>query len=413
MSGSVSIAEALALKPSQWSSFCGGAPSVTRIACVGDSLTAGDNFHSFDLSQVFRCRMSDANCRGNFPLSLQELLGPAYQVTNHGIAGYAACGNLPPECLEPSPPAPPPSVEANNQTTSPRLPLSVTATSAELSDCTKALLRTDRKERSLLGRPIQLQPHVVVFMLGTNDAAGFSWDKCGAEGTRRAILLYIYALWKMLSPPPMIFLLTPPPVLGEFMPGKGCIASHMCRYHPSKSCWMLRECANCGSDDKVDNPYCIRVPELRKTRDIVEGIGSALRGAMSKGGGHGKCSTSPVHVLQMHRAVPANSLLFAGPVHLQAKASALVACELHGAFSNTCGSNQCAGVGGKHHDQQLGEAEQTVVYNSTAAAERHTAFCGQLRTRLESILRPPDDPQWDVLQQYLHPLRPRNRSKHG
>ena len=54
---------------------CEGGPSaVVRIACIGDSLTAGDNLHAFRAGSVKRCNIVDPLCRGNYPLDLADLL---------------------------------------------------------------------------------------------------------------------------------------------------------------------------------------------------------------------------------------------------------------------------------------------------------------------------------------------------
>ena len=210
---------------------------------------------------------------------------------------------------------------------------------------------------------------------------------------------------------------------------------------------MLRECANCGKSDLVDNPHCIRVPELRETRHIIESIGKELRAVMSPtrakaleaqarwsrlgggddfgvgvgagiggggggvGGGGGahraKCAESATHLMQMPEVVPSNSMLFTGPIHLQARASALIACAVHEKLSHLCGSNQCDAALGLQVAQQQPQEAAVALYNASRARERHGAFCDPLRESLASILKTEDERsssrRWDELQAVLHP----------
>ena len=146
--------------------------------------------------------------------------------------------------------------------------------------------------------------------------------------------------------PPMIFLLTLPPVLGEFMPGKA--ASH--RTCAGTTHRRAVGCSRCAidSDDKVDNPYCIRVPELRKTRYRRDR--KSTQGCDEQG-------RWPWEVQHEPRPRVADAVRYRfysqgrSTCRRRRALSSRVNC---GAFSNTCGSNQCAGVGGKHHDKQLG-----------------------------------------------------------
>ena len=80
--------------------------SALRIACVGDSLTAGDSLHRYlDAPSVKRCSIADSSCRGNYPLDLADLLGTGFTVKNFGRTGLPLCdGALPSSCLEPSEP---------------------------------------------------------------------------------------------------------------------------------------------------------------------------------------------------------------------------------------------------------------------------------------------------------------------
>lgn len=125
----------------------------TRVACVGDSLTAGDHFHRYNQSRTVRCRMSDPFCRGNFPLDLAALLGPAYEVKNFGIPGISTCGDLPTQCIERSPlnssSLP---LQAGNYT---RFPLRMDASPEHLGACSSAL-RTQKS--SQIARALDFEP---------------------------------------------------------------------------------------------------------------------------------------------------------------------------------------------------------------------------------------------------------------
>ena len=60
--------------------------AVTRVACLGDSLTRGDGAHERRPPREKRFQQ-----RGNYPALLQDLLGPGYVVRNFGHGGAAAC----------------------------------------------------------------------------------------------------------------------------------------------------------------------------------------------------------------------------------------------------------------------------------------------------------------------------------
>ena len=413
-----------AIVPASWSSLCADSSTVMRIAAVGDSLTAGDNFHlpMFNPNTTGRCKMSDGNCRGNWPISLQELLGhERYLVRNFGLTGHAACGSLPQECFEPPspppppPPPPPPGVKPQQSEPPLRLPLSLNGDSDALANCSTALRHA---KHSLVSKATQFDPHAVIMMLGTNDAAGFSWDRCGAEGFRRSMLLLLKELWQnptSSGKPPIVFLLSPPPVLSEFS-GHACVAMQSCRY---AKCQQIGECTACAPGGQNT---CIRVPELQRVRKVVDTLGAELRHAYTTsqqqskmtgsgggggGGGGGGCGGSPIQLMLAYHMVPPSTAMFTGPIHLQAKASALIACALHEKLS-WCGTDVCVGPDG----------------NATAAAEgakaRHAAFCEPLRRGMMATLaadangwRPQHGPDgehygahyWDTIQRTIHSER--------
>jgi hypothetical protein len=200
---------------------------------------------------------------------------------------------------------------------------------------------------------------------------------------------------------------------------------HSCRYHPFKNCWMVGECVTCGAADLgVNENFCIRLDTLPSVRAIVSGLARELslafssqhklgggsqhgvRSAGSGGGGGSKgnsadgrreCADSALQTI--HREiVPAISTLFTGPVHLQAKASGLIACSVHEALSRRCGANAC---GQSHSNARRRNASQPWA--------RHRAFCEPLRRGLGGMVLGDSqfsDPQyWDAVQGVLHPRR--------
>lgn len=408
----------------------------TRIAAVGDSLTMGDNFQAYPANKTRRCLMHDGACRGNYPLDLQELLGSdGYHVGNFGISGRAACANLPEACFETGQPQEPSSpasdenvapkhpnphlkpiqheakgrrLESSTNNPAVRLPLSLNSSQDALHLCSSAL----RNQRhGLLQKALAFDPHIIALMIGTNDAAAGPWDQCGAEGFRRALLLFLREFWvshlrKNESSPPWVLLLVPPPVLGEFST-HGCVAMHSCRYHPTRACYMVGECASCGKGDMYENPSCVRISQLPTIRRIVISIGkelsrvaAAMRAANSSSprgeSWETRCGQIPLHLMQGN-LVPPRAELFTGPIHLQARASALIACHVHERLQQHCGANQCT--------DNLGAG----LHNVTLSRNKHHAYCEPLRKGLfldreaEQYSHPA---YWTGLRKVLFPPRP-------
>ncbi|KAL3923557.1 MAG: hypothetical protein SGPRY_004182 [Prymnesium sp.] len=155
------------------SRICPGG-GLTRVACVGDSLTFGDGYHSYKLGTVRRCGWADAHCRGNWPMMLQKMLGERFDVRNFGKMGWPACRRLPLACLESS--------DATYTT-----PLSLTNSSTEqLNGCARAMRKWQVTQEALA-----FAPHILLLMLGTNDAMGSNWKQCGGDGFERAIALLL------------------------------------------------------------------------------------------------------------------------------------------------------------------------------------------------------------------------------
>ena len=203
-------------------SACEGGPSaVVRIACIGDSLTAGDNLHAFRAGSVKRCSMVDPLCRGNYPLDLADLLSGPFQVRNFGHTSQSVChGTLPTECSRGSTNAVNRTLQpsrvsggmhdhaAHEQTTSPIL---MDAPAETLRACSSAL-----RALPLLREAMSFSPHVVVFMMGTNDARSPDYAACGGqEGFGRALRLMLLAIGSSASSP-LTMVLPPPSLLPEY-----------------------------------------------------------------------------------------------------------------------------------------------------------------------------------------------------
>ena len=348
--------------------LCPSDAPLTRIACMGDSLTNGDSLHAYKPGSVARCSWGDPHCRGNWPMTLGALMCPRYKVRNFGYIGWPACGRMPKECLEPH----------DNLT----LPLPVGAAAPErgagytatLADCSRALTGWQLTRAALA-----FEPHVVVLMLGTNDALGAYWQRCKLEGFERAMALLLRAV--MAGPnSPFVLLLEPPPVMGEILDGLGCMAARLCRYHP-KRCATTAECTSCTPDDTDNREACIWIPQLRLVRKAVRTLGASLerphgvarhlglapqlaareaRGAR-RATGRGDAGGVPAAGCGQQRLRLAALLpihpdpdLFAGPVHLNARGSALIACAVH-AELRRCGDGCLAAAAARHNATQRHE----------------------------------------------------------
>lgn len=152
-----------------------------RVACVGDSLTRGDGLHEHPPahrvpSQALKPRQRPLRERGNYPIFLGRLLGHhrRVEVRNFGHGGTTACnssgGRGPPY--------------------------------SQVREFHAAL---------------RYRPHLVILMLGTNDAKRHFWRSkaCGPDGLRNGLADIIKAFLDAASPPRMIFVLQPPDILAS------------------------------------------------------------------------------------------------------------------------------------------------------------------------------------------------------
>ncbi len=141
-----------------------------RIACVGDSLTRGDGRHEPFNSFLKPSKKHILQKRGNYPLALHalgcEAIGRCV-VRNFGHGGATA------------------------------------------SNCSDLPYESTREYKAAL----KWRPHVVVLMLGTNDAKEGNWESCGRTGapTASGILRIAQSLRPGLGsgPPAALLLLEP------------------------------------------------------------------------------------------------------------------------------------------------------------------------------------------------------------
>lgn len=131
-----------------------------RVACVGDSLTRGDGRHEARRRRVLAGR-------GSYPGVLQTLLAGASVVKNFGHGGVTAC------------------------------------------NASFAPYEATRE----LAAARAFRPHVVVLMLGTNDAKTKEWERCGGGAAVSAGLGRLIDAFE--SPRPAVLLVEPPPLLKE------------------------------------------------------------------------------------------------------------------------------------------------------------------------------------------------------
>jgi len=243
-------------------------------------------------------------------------------------------------------------------------------------------------------------------------------------------------------------LVTPPPVLGE-LPGRGCVSMHNCRYwrsHPTRACTALVECVSCGKGDLVDAPFCVRANMLPTIRRVVGALGEELRGvsrgthrrgsqgmpfrmprmppppmapamprllsgtqveplvtaAPSPRSSSSRCPADTVSMLSGTQLIPANSEMFTGPVHLNAKASALIACSVFEVLSRHCVRHGNDTIG--HIDSTNCEFPAYGALSKGNDTTRQRSFCDVLQSSLRKMHQSEfvPDAHWNTLQGTLH-----------
>ena len=159
-----------------------------RVACVGDSLTRGDGLHEHPPSnRVPTSRLHPRHLpmrqRGSYPALLSRLLSGANylnipmsaDVRNFGHGGSTAC-----------------------------------ATSG-----TRGPAYADTPE---FRAALRFKPHIVLLMLGTNDAKRHLWrGPCGESAYREGLASIARAFMTATSPPNLLVLLSPPPMNADIV----------------------------------------------------------------------------------------------------------------------------------------------------------------------------------------------------
>lgn len=372
--------------------------SALRIACVGDSLTAGDSLHRYlDAPSVKRCSIADSSCRGNYPLDLADLLGTGFTVKNFGRTGLPLCdGALPSSCLEPAEPW----NHAASNHSQPPLPISLSKADSNVTAACLAAMR----QSPLLREAMTFDPHVVVLMMGTNDANGASWSRCGAAGVERALQLVLRAL-ASATQPPVTLVMPPPPLLGEYNLGSS---------KPNKCTEMSadgRECTVCGPS--LAKPLCFRQDALRQVRNIVlrvvhrnggimpappllSSTGSTISPASDNSAlrAHGNvasaqqlehlrmdCRNTPGELQFLPLRLPPISALYSGPVHLNAIGSALIGCAVFEHITTRCGGGHITCSGHNAHAANMRGAA-----GESARAARFELYCRPLQRAYTNVL---------------------------
>ena len=158
-------------------------------------------------------------------------------------------------------------------------------------------------------RVTRWEPHVAVVMLGTNDAKGRFWRPgatCGpnGEGFQTGLLQILRALQAAASPPPMLLLVPPPPVLSD--------------------------------------KFGIRAALLPPIRTLLRGLARQLQSEASpRRRGTRGCNAGEVALLEPGLPIHARRDAFiADGIHLNANATALIACAVHEALGD-CFASRC------------------------------------------------------------------------
>ena len=260
-----------------------------RVACVGDSLTRGDGLHEHPPSRrvpAWHLRQNQLPLRerGSYPALLQRLLGQRrFDVRNFGHGGTTACnlsgGRGPPYVATREFPA-----------------------------------------------ALRFQPHLVVLMLGTNDAKDFLWRACGAPRVRNGLEDIVRAFASSRTPPRLLLLLTPPPMVG-------------------------------------DEAWAIRSSLLEPVRAAVSESAAAIRAEHATRGMR----------VRLLPAVPlAPPAVFSSDrLHLDANGSALLACDVHDALRGQLGAE----LGDTSGDGESSSTSSPTLLDDCSRPRRRSRSC--------------------------------------
>jgi len=300
-----------------------------RVACFGDSLTAGDaKFDGYaKVQQGSRLGSDSVFSRGSYPRVLAGLLGPRFQVQAFAKSGMPMTELLPSACVVPG------NDNASRVELVPHAaPSDYASATAAVARCHEALdlppvlqakahggdtrmaWRGDGRH-PLLQAVVSSRPHIVLLLLGTNDAGELSYmnhirpwyiatstvhpqgmstlacyrqksgtghahvmharageshyERYGKTGAPTALAHVVAALMRSGSPPsaspssaspssaspsPLVYVLDPPLLMAEPSAApQPCFRMHACSYHPSLPCWRVSECVTCIKGDQVQS----------------------------------------------------------------------------------------------------------------------------------------------------------------
>ena len=333
-------------------------PRRVRVACVGDSLTVGDNQYGADGRPLWapeRCKATSL-CHGSYPAVLQALLG----ARDYDVQEFAAY-----------------SVSISSV---------LSACPLNRSSGTRARERIDHScaaENAHLSRiPLVLdlaafKPAMVVMMLGTNDALHSTVrnETNVARTVESQMSLLLRALLHtMAGELPLVLVMQPPPTMAE-MPRVGCseptpppqhaklgvyirpsgstcscAAMHTCHYNPA-GCRHFYRCLTClpnetvymrpDSNVTVSRAGCVRGDAIGHVRLGVKRATESAADAWSTAAVFaGNDSTHCAAGLHAARPIPiaADWQMFSDPYHLRPAGSAAIACHVHASLMGHCGA---------------------------------------------------------------------------
>ena len=327
-----------------------------RVACVGDSLTVGDNQYGTDGRPLWapeRCKAT-ALCHGSYPAVLQALLG----AQDYDVREFAAH-----------------SVSINSVLST--CPLNRSSAIRSHADHSCAAENARLSRIPLVLDLAAFKPAMVVMMLGTNDAV-WSIVRNNTNVVRtvesQMSLLLRALLQTMAGDLPLVLVLQPPPTMAE-MPREGCseptpppqsaklgvyirpsgstcscAAMHTCHFNPG-GCRFFYRCLTClpnetvymrpDSNITVGRAGCVRADAIGHVRlgvkRATESAAEAWSTAAVLAGNESNPCGAGLHVA---RPIPiaADWQMFSDPYHLRPAGSAAIACHVHASLMSHCGA---------------------------------------------------------------------------
>ena len=396
-----------------------------RVAAVGDSYTKGTplRYGTSPLHGVDRlCRLGEGNaggCRGNYPKMLQLMLGGSYEVVNFAISGVAARDLAATSCKAQC-------YGVNRSSLLNSAVLKLLSPSHTADECD-----TDMRASDLILRLRNYAPHVVILLLGTNDAQHKNWAVGGIGKFDCSFAALLRAIW-LHTQPVRLIVVSPPPLMADGRASlasepAGCVRMHNCRYHPRLTCWEVLECITCSASDTLQadiNPNngrsfnakahegCIRADALLHVREHVSQLVIAARNSDRRpvmkssrseprrstatripstdvgvkdddDAENGECpSERAIEYIHKWPFVP-EWRFYVGPVHLNALGSALLACALRKPVLRACADGCC-------RQSQVRTGDHVVVGVGNASSVLAAEFCLRLKEGVNEHRSPQD-----------------------